>query len=92
MMRLEDAPRVGEDNQHECPICTSEGTYVLYEGDKMCAACGHVPGVSNTLTSASEDDEWAEWREHRHEEYSGWYGRDRIKMVGGFVRPYVDDF
>jgi len=85
-MRMADAPRVREEKQHECPICEAEGAYILYEGDKTCMRCGHTPG--ERVVPSEESDPWTRWFTHRKEEYSGFYGPDRIKMVGGFASSY----
>jgi hypothetical protein len=74
---------VDEERQHECPLCGAEAPYVLYDGDKMCGECGHVPGVGGDDKDAHES-----WREHRRENYSGWTGPDRIKFPGGFASAY----
>jgi len=91
-MRLSNAPRL--DEERECPICDAEGKYVLYEGDKMCRTCGHVPSPSSI--GGDEKGPWKQWHEHRkeNEEYSGFTGENRIKFVGGFAAAYVfdDDF
>jgi len=76
-----------EDEQHECPICEAEAPYVLYDDDKMCKHCGHVPGAPNDR-AADEETEWEQWVEHRAEMYAGFTGPDRVKMVGGFASAY----
>jgi hypothetical protein len=93
-MSVSEARRVEEDGQHDCPLCDSEAPYVLFDGDKMCENCGHTPGADGGGGTASSDDEWADWREHRADMYEGFYGPDRIKFPGGFASAYVfeDDF
>ena len=88
---FENARRVDEDGQHECPVCGADAPYVLYDGDKMCVECGHVPGVGGR---SKDTTEWQEWLSHRDNEYSGWHGPERIKFVGGFASAYVfeEDF
>lgn len=87
-MDIENAPQRHEDEERECGLCEAEGTIVVYDGDKVCKNCGHTPGPSRG--TADEQDEWAEWFEHRreYEEYSGWFGENRIKFVGGFADAY----
>lgn len=89
-MRLETAPTVEED--HECAICGATGSFVLYDHDKVCRECGYVPSADDG--DETEDDEWERWFEHRDEDYDGFRGEDRIKMVGGFASAYVfgEDF
>lgn len=79
------ARRVEEERQHECPLCGADAPYVLYDDDKMCEECGHVPGVGGKVEEQSEHEQW---REHRRENYSGWTGPDRIKFPGGFAHAY----
>jgi len=81
---VEAARRVAKESQHECPLCGADAPYVLYDGDKMCEECGHVPGAGGNTS----DDEHEDWREHRRENYSGWFGPDRIKFAGGFASAY----
>jgi hypothetical protein len=85
-MRLEDAPSMSftaEDEEPEkCEICGTEEPYVKYDNNKTCKCCGHLPNHST-----SDDDNsnpWQSWWEHRADMYSGFYGKDRVKMVGGF--------
>jgi hypothetical protein len=82
-----------KDGDEECAICDGENTFVLYEGDKVCRQCGHAPSPK-AGSSADEQSEWERWDEHRKDEYSGFYGDERIKFVGGFVAAYEfeDDF
>jgi hypothetical protein len=81
-------PVVYLDEMGECPLCGEEEAYVEHGGDKMCKNCQYAPRAS--AEQRDEKDEWAQWQEHRGEEYSGFTGPDRIKMVGGFVAPYVE--
>lgn len=81
---VEAAPRAAEESQHECPLCGADAPYVLYDGDKMCEECGHVPSAGGR----DADDGHEDWREHRRENYSGWFGPDRIKFPGGFASAY----
>jgi predicted amidophosphoribosyltransferase len=72
------APRASNE-PFECPEC--EGEFVMHDNDKMCKDCGLLVGVD----SGEDPSEWAEWEEHRRENYDGFYGEDRVKMVGGFA-------
>lgn len=86
-MDLDTAPRIEDDA--ECPICGGEATYVRYENARVCEVCGHAP----TSTNVGESDDWEEWWMHRKssDEYSGWLGPSRIRMVGGFKYVYHED-
>lgn len=87
-MGIDTAPVANEDDEDaECDNCEG-GTYVLYDGDKLCRDCGYLAGSRPRQTE--DGDEWSSWQQHRrdHEDYSGWYGEDRIKMVGGFAAAY----
>jgi hypothetical protein len=95
-MGIDTAPKIHNDDEDDsdeyvaCDNCES-GTYVLFDGDKVCDTCGVLAkrpeGVSRT------SNPWGSWVEHRrsHDDYSGWFGEDRIKMVGGFIHPYIED-
>lgn len=89
MIPVKGALRIPEDEQHECPICAAED-YVLYDGDKMCANCAHTPGVEPSRGLPRRKQSWEDWQAHRrqNDDYEGWTGSDRIKMVGGFVGAY----
>lgn len=87
-MTVESAPYDPNAEERECPICEHEGDYVLYDNDSVCEHCGHVHGGDEPQ---DEDlTEWSRWRRHRrnHDDYKGWLGEDRIKMVGGFAAAY----
>jgi len=81
-----EAPTAEEDRQHECPNCETESPFVIYDGDKVCQHCAHVPGTVNAR--AASDDDWQHWWEHRRREYSGWHGHERVRMIGGFPATY----
>lgn len=89
-MPVSNAQRVEDDGQHDCPVCDAEAPYVLYDDDKMCKKCGHTPGSGGDGGVTADDDEWADWRSHRREKYSGWFGPERVKFVGGFASAYLD--
>jgi hypothetical protein len=85
-MDIESAPSV-EDDDSECGLCGREGTFVLYDGDRLCKHCGYAPTSNNTMDT-TEDSEWEGWLTHRNSEYSGFFGPDRVKFVGGFASAY----
>jgi hypothetical protein len=85
MVNLDTAPAANDEDE-ECPIC-EESSYVLVdnESEKVCANCLHAP-TSTTEKTVSPDNEWDEWHAYRRQdEISGFYGPDRVKMVGGFT-------
>lgn len=88
-MDIDQAPTAdGEDDEDvECDDCG--GTYVLYDGEKLCRDCGYIAGSGGSAREA-DADEWASWHQHRreYEQYSGFRGPDRIKFVGGFAAAY----
>lgn len=66
----------------ECDGC--EGPLIMDDnGDKRCFDCGLL--ASAVEVEKETTNPWCEWREHRRENYSGWYGDERVKMVGGFL-------
>lgn len=76
--------------QHErdddCPVCDYSGGFVEYEGDRFCPICGYIPSPDGGVERPNPWDEWHS--ERRDDDYSGWHGEDRIKMVGGFIGPW----
>ena len=93
MVTIETAPRADgaerkdeDESVDKCTHCGAERSYVLYDNDKVCKECGHVPTGSEG--PSNESDPWGEWWEHRSAEYSGFYGPNRIKFVGGFESAY----
>lgn len=87
-MTIENAPAVEDADEKECGLCEAEGTFVIHEGDKLCTECGHAPSSRRSTVETDRKDEWQQWFEHRAEHYSGFYGEDRVKMVGGFESAY----
>jgi len=84
-MNLDTAPSVAYEDDEECNNCGATNSFVLYDNDKVCTECQHAPQTDATPTTT---DAWVEWWEHRDANYSGFYGSERIKMVGGFTGPY----
>lgn len=85
-------PTVDLDTSHrpmsepfECGEC--DGAYVMYDGDKVCMGCGLMSGSADR----EYQSEWESWREYRRENYSGFIGEDRARMVGGFLQPWFTD-
>lgn len=76
-----------EPTRVACDTEWCEGTFVRYEGEHICRDCGHVRFSDHDDTPRSMRDPW-EWFEEQRNEYSGFYGRDRVRMVGGFLRAY----
>jgi hypothetical protein len=85
-MKLKNAPIPEGEEERECPICDSEGSIVLHEGDKVCRECQFT--TSSESQRRDRDTSWADWHDHRDDEYDGFYGDGRIKFVGGFASAY----
>jgi len=85
-MNLDTAPSADEGRDTECNVCGAENSYVMYDGDKVCTECQHVPDSRNRHSGSG--DVWQQWFEHRRENYSGFTGPERVKMVGGFIKNY----
>jgi len=86
MTSLNAAPSVPQEEEEECPHCEATASYIRYEGDTVCRECGFTPHPSGRPSST--ENPWGSWHEHRAAEYDGWFGPERIKMVGGFVSAY----
>lgn len=84
-MNIDAAPKV-EDDDIECGLCGEEGTFVLFDGDKVCLNCAHIRG--DVVKDRAPTDPWHQWWQERKENYSELYGDDRAKMIGGFTHPY----
>lgn len=89
-MNIETAPSAtdGVDEEPTCGVCGAEGSFVLYDRDKVCIECGHAPDGGESLDAHNSGDRWVEWWQHRAANYDGFYGDGRIKMVGGFGSAY----
>lgn len=67
----------------DCDLCGEE-TMVDTGRDEVCTNCWHAPDDRYYETT---DGPWEQFWDHR-EEYSGFYGDERKKCVGGFTSPY----
>lgn len=69
----------------ECESC--EVGFVKYDGDKFCPECGILSGSS---LNEEPTDEWREWQIRRREndDWEGWYGEERVKVVGSFLSAW----
>ncbi len=85
MTRLHNAPIVSdEDGPVECQVESCDGTYRQYDYEHICDECGHV---RNSDFHTDTSDPWERF-DNKRDEYSGFTGEDRVKMVGGFVGAY----
>lgn len=68
----------------ECPEC--EGAMYRNEDELFCGDCYLSPAKHS-----SRNDHVGEWERFwkRREEYSGFTGPERVKMVGGFLGPWI---
>lgn len=92
-MEIDTAPTAERDGDAECDQDECNGEYVYYDGDRVCRSCGYVSGTGDDTAVSYRnkhltDARIAFERERRKDEYSGWYGPDRIKFVGGFAGSY----
>lgn len=81
----------GRQPDHEPFECDECGGPIVIDGedeDKFCASCGLLTTV-DTIEPDEVESDWEKWRDHRRDEYSGWYGEDRIRFVGGFKGPWI---
>lgn len=75
---------------HEPFECDCGGEFVMYDGDKVCDDCGLLSGTESV--DVDVDGPWGDWwEERRSDRYSGWYGEDRVKFVGGFLSPWFTE-
>ncbi len=74
----------------ECSEC--EGELILDGDDKRCSDCGLINGYT-TVSRTESQNPWEEWWDYRRndDDISGWFGKDRITMVGGFLSPWFSD-
>lgn len=86
-MNLDNAPSLDTEREEEkvtCDNCEAEEPFVQYDNDTVCTECQYVRGTYKHDTRS----EWQQWLEHRDATYSGFYGDERVKMVGGFASSY----
>lgn len=56
------------------------------DNELVCPQCHHTPSDS-APSKAETVGPWEQFRQ-RTDEYSGFYGDERVKMVGGFSAAY----
>lgn len=87
---LATAPIVREEDA-ECDQDDCGGSYVLYDGDRVCRRCGHLSGTGDSTAQSYREqylpDAWQAF-ERQRSEYAGFTGDERVKFVGGFVAPW----
>jgi hypothetical protein len=72
----------------ECDLCGAEDTYVDGTDDVYCTECGHSRTASvGRESAATSGGAWEAFFEERSN-YDGFYGRGRVKFVGGFAGAY----
>lgn len=91
-MEIDTAPVADREGDAECDIEECGGTYVLYDGDRVCRRCGHLSGtggdnMDQTYRQKQIPEPWVEYEQER-EKYDGFHGEDRIKFPGGFAQTY----
>jgi hypothetical protein len=89
---LATAPIAERDGDAECDQDGCGGSYVLYDGDRVCRRCGHLSGTDSSAAQSYRERHLPEaWQsfERQRSEYNGFTGDERIKFVGGFVGPWV---
>lgn len=91
-MDIDTAPVADREDDAECDRDECGGTYVLYDGDRVCRRCGHLSGTGGDTTAMNYRDRYLPdaWREYEQERenYDGFRGEDRIKFPGGFASAY----
>lgn len=76
------------ETDRDCPFCEDE-TYLRDGSELVCPECAHTPSY-DALSPTKGDGPWIRFR-RRTEQYSGFYGPERIKAVGGFASAYTFD-
>lgn len=69
----------------ECTVC-DEGEYMRDGYELICSQCQHTP-AHDDLRPTEGPGTWDLFNQSRAD-YSGFYGDERVKMVGGFARVY----
>jgi len=86
-MNSKTAPSIPQpEDNNECTLCGAEDSYVRYDSDTVCSNCGFTPQA--TASPTDTETAWERFWSHRADEYSGHYGPERKKCVGGFEYPY----
>lgn len=81
---LDDLP----DTDRECIVC-EDGRYLRDGHELICSVCQHTPS-HDVSPNGGTHGSWESFRRLR-EQYSGFYGPERVKMVGGFLGAYDFD-
>jgi hypothetical protein len=68
-----------------CTIQDCDGEYVYEDGTKYCDTCHYAP---TKQPSTNQKGVWESFWSHRRDNYSGFYGQERVRMIGGFFNPY----
>lgn len=76
------------ENDQECVLC-GESNYVQNGSELVCPECFHVP-IHESKRRTEKHDPW-DFFDRKRDEYSGFYGPERVKMVGGFARIYFEE-
>lgn len=70
----------------ECYSC-KDGNFLAVGNELVCENCMYSPDGEEPVMTF--EDPWEKFWEHR-EQYSGFHGPNRVKMVGGFAHAYDD--
>lgn len=89
-----DAIAMGRDNgleeyrrtEEQCPVC-DDGRLYTRQSEKVCGECFTVIEPENPI---SWESQWNLFWQER-EDYAGWHGPKRVKMVGGFAGAYSQE-
>jgi len=72
---------------NECPVDECEGELLQADHERFCSECHTV--MDEATFPNNNRSLYERWHEHRNKEYSGFYGEDRVKMIGGFEAPWI---
>lgn len=94
-MRLEDAKRFYDHDDEQDLNCDNhdcDGQMVKWEGDKVCNKCGYMYDAGPPEHVRDDNVLLAERRikSFTNRDGSGYYGRDRVRFVGGFFGAWFD--
>lgn len=73
------------ETERECHMC-EDGKYVRDGSEIICSTCYHVPQHADRGRRTVEGTWESFWA--ARDEYSGFSGPERVKMVGGFAGAY----